>query len=239
MMLFVLGPVLRALEQKERDTTATEVARAALSAFPAGKWEMTGVLETRISQNKKYQGTSNECSLRIEFQPLGDGGYQVTYERIMEDNESEDGVRVVVPQNPVKSGLRILDLRTLKPIEDVRASLFGSLFSLEDVAMRFLSWKNQSWKGSVTLKDRECFKLESLPGKEGVTRYSRVESWIDRQYGALLKALAYDAAGGIAKEFNVRSFQKIDDVWMLKMLEVTAPEIGRSRLEITNAERRK
>ena len=69
--------------------------------------------------------------------------------------------------------------------------------------------------------------------------YTRVESWVDQEYGALLKAVACNSANETVKEFSVRSFQQLDEVWMLKELDLNAPLLkAKSRLEILDAQKR-
>jgi hypothetical protein len=78
----------------------------------------------------------------------------------------------------------------------------------------------------------------SRPAKSDRSAYDRVDCWIDQEYFALLRAVARDADGNALREFDVRSFQKLEKVWMLKRLDLSAPPLGVvSRLDIMDAKR--
>ena len=50
--------------------------------------------------------------------------------------------------------------------------------------------------------------------------------------GGLLRAEAFDAKGRLVKEFNIRSFKKVDGRWQLREMEiVTLDRDSRTRLE--------
>ena len=132
----------------------------------------------------------------------------------------------------------MVDLATNGPVQDRRKHFLGSAFTMEDVSMDFLSWPSKL-VGEETLKDRSCWKKVGYSPKSGVSAYARVESWIDRQYHVPLRIHAYDAKDNLVKEFNVRSFQQLEETWMLKNLELNAPmKKARTRLEILEAKKK-
>jgi hypothetical protein len=101
-----------------------------------------------------------------------------------------------------------------------RKLLFDSVIHLADLSLKFLGWHSQELMGEDTIKDRPCWKIQSVSSREDRAIYSRVESWIDREYRTVLRARAYDSFGEEVKELNILSFQKLDDTWMLRSLEV-------------------
>jgi hypothetical protein len=222
--LFVLGGFVAS----SRGEDASVIARKALLAAPPKDWTFSALLTTTKTSDKDQSGVQpGEKLLTVQFQHLSSGGRQITYRP--DSKEDGKGLKISIPSATSVSGLKITDLNG-QSVGDLQASFLGSAFTIEDVSLHFLSWKSQKFIGEETLKDRACWKISSS-GKSGA--YARVESWIDQQYQALLKAIAYDADGNVVKEFNVLSFRQFEDMWMLKVLELKAPSIGaRSRLEI-------
>jgi hypothetical protein len=62
--------------------------------------------------------------------------------------------------------------------------------------------------------------------------YSRVVSWIDNESGGIVHAEAYDANGKLLKEFDPKSFKKVNGQWELQDMEIRNVQTGsRTRLE--------
>ncbi|MBI4023728.1 MAG: outer membrane lipoprotein-sorting protein [Verrucomicrobia bacterium] len=227
---------------------AADIARQALEAWPAGGWTLSAVLTTRAARrsgdNRNKPATTGavvrmgEQPLTIRFTRLDDGSCQAVY-RPANEADAAQGMRILLPSKRDGARAQIFELKDHVAVKDAQRLFLGSAFSLEDLALRFLSWKDQEWLGEETLKDRACWKIASRPSQGETTAYGRVESWVDREYRALLKSVAYDNEGYVAKEFNVRSFQQLENSWMLKTLELDAPILGaRSRLEILETEKK-
>lgn len=114
-------------------------------------------------------------------------------------------------------------------------SFAASDFSLADLGLEFLHWPQQRLIPAPKdhphmVKGRSCRVLESRnpSGKP----YSRVVSWIDLEFRGLIQADAYDARGGLLKQFSVGSFRKVDGVWRLKDMEIIDEQRGtKTRLE--------
>ncbi len=244
VVLLVEAFLLNAGAEEDTTPNASAIAHAALRVSPQGNWVFSAVLDTRTdSPTSDFPGTNpkpvlqpGEKLLTIEFTTMEDGSRQTTYRSDLEDG-SVQGLRIVIPQDPQKT-LRLIDLTEEAGIKDPQVAMLGSAFTFEDLSLQFLGWKNQEFIGHEPLKDRACWHIASYPSNTGGTSYSRVESWIDKEYGALLKALAYDAQGRIAKEFQVKSFQQIEGAWTLKKLELKAPLLhARSILEILDGKK--
>lgn len=228
--------------------TATTIAQRALQVSPPGNWIFSGVLSTQIKKDEEEGFPSlgeeshvkviqpGERLLTIQFQQNKDGSRQITY-RAESKGRVVEGVRLIFARDERRS-LQLIDLATGTPIKDLRGSFLGSVFNMEDLSLHFLTWERQELLGDETLKDRVCWKIVSYPAKSETSSYKRVESWIDKQYQAILKAVAYDEKGNVIKKFNVRSFQQLEDVWILKELDLDAPLLkAQSRLEILEARR--
>jgi hypothetical protein len=210
---------------------ASTIARQALHAAPPKDWNFSALIKTSTDLDGKLQ--SGEHMLTVQYRKLGDGGKKLVY-------KTDDGQGIQILLSGGSNTMQIKDVNGGSSITDYTAPFLGSAFTMEDVSLRFLSWKQQEFAGEETLKDRKCWKIVSYPSSTDKTAYSKVESWIDQQYRALLKAVAYDSEGQVVKEFNVRSFKQFDDIWMLKTLDLQAQALGgRSRLEILEAQEKK
>jgi hypothetical protein len=107
------------------------------------------------------------------------------------------------------------------PVAVVRLddSVRGGLITYEDLALKFLYWKNPKLLGSETVRSREAWKIEVLAPADS-SQYGAVRVWIDKASAALLRIEGYDREGKLAKRFEVVSAQKIDGQWMLKQMRV-------------------
>ena len=113
----------------------------------------------------------------------------------------------------------------------------GGLLSYEDLALRFLYWKNPRLLGEEVVESLPANKIE-IQAPPTTSQYGVVRVWIGRESGALLRIEGYDRNGRLAKSFKVVSGQKIDGQWMLKQMRVERLEpesrkvTGRTYLEI-------
>jgi hypothetical protein len=105
------------------------------------------------------------------------------------------------------------------PISKIDDSVRGGLITYEDLALRFLYWKNPRLVDSETVRSRDAWKIE-IPALLGGSQYGVVRVWIDKQSAALLRIEGYDTTGRLVKRFEVVSAQKIDGQWMLKQMRV-------------------
>ena len=94
----------------------------------------------------------------------------------------------------------------------------GSDFAFVDLGMEFLHWPEQILVRREMRKGRGCNVLESRPAQPG--SYARVVSWIDQETSGLLMAEAYDSAGKIIKEFEVKGFKKVAGQWQVREMEI-------------------
>ncbi|MEI6034295.1 MAG: outer membrane lipoprotein-sorting protein [Verrucomicrobiae bacterium] len=95
----------------------------------------------------------------------------------------------------------------------------GGLLTYEDLALRFLYWKNPKLLGEEKVGPRTAYKIE-IPAPPSATEYGAVRVWVDKAQGALMKIEGYDRDGRLSKVFSVNSVQQIDGQWMLKQMRV-------------------
>ena len=98
-------------------------------------------------------------------------------------------------------------------------SVRGGLLTYEDLAMRFLYWKNPKLLGEEKVGPSTAFKIE-IPAPPTATEYGVVRVWVDKNSGALTRIEGYDRKGRLSKTFTVVEVQKIDGQWMLKQMRV-------------------
>jgi hypothetical protein len=196
------------LPRKDRTFEATITTKTA-NDTPEIKW---GTHPLRV----KFTRNPNSQEIRFEF-----------------PDSDESNLILIMPLNN-RSEFVLYRGESKKSVTDLLAHVAESTFTYEDLTLQFLSWKNQEIAGHDTVKGRDSYKLISRPDGKTNTAYASVESWIDAEYKALMKAIAYDDQHQVVKEFNVRSLQQLDDdTWMLKALELRAPQDhARSELEI-------
>ncbi len=98
-------------------------------------------------------------------------------------------------------------------------SVRGGLLTYEDLAMRFLYWKNPRLLGEEKVGPGTAFKIE-IPAPAAATEYGAVRVWVDKSQGALMKIEGYDREGRLSKKFTVVTVQQIDGQWMLRQMRV-------------------
>jgi hypothetical protein len=110
----------------------------------------------------------------------------------------------------------------------------GSDFWIADLGLEFFHWPEQKILPNPTnlKRGRSYTLLESTNPNPSTNGYSRVLSWIDKETGGILEAEAYDAQGRLLKEFEPKSFKKVNGQWELQEMEIDNVQTGsRTRLE--------
>jgi hypothetical protein len=104
--------------------------------------------------------------------------------------------------------------------------------------LEFFHWPEQKILKKENRRGRGCAVLEStnpnLSSNNAVPPipYSRVVSWIDEESGGIVHAEAYDAQNELLKEFDPKSFKKVNGQWELQDMEIRNVQTGsRTRIE--------
>ena len=104
-------------------------------------------------------------------------------------------------------------------------------FSIGDLGLEFFCWPQQKVLKKEVRRSRGCTVLEST-NPNPTNGYSRVVSWIDDETLGIVHAEAYDANGKLLKEFDPKSFKKVNGQWQLQEMEIRNVQTGsRSRME--------
>jgi len=116
-------------------------------------------------------------------------------------------------------------------------SVRGTGITYEDLALRFLYWKNPKILDEETVRSRKAWKIEVQSGRDS-SQYGVARLWVDKESGALLRIEGYNRDGKLLRRFEVISAQKLDNQWMLKQMRVemldpeTKKVINRTYLEV-------
>lgn len=142
----------------------------------------------------------------------------------------------------LKDDASVLSERTGGKASPVRPARFdnsvrGTGITYEDLALRFLYWRNPKILGEETVRSRKAWKIELQSGRDS-SQYGVARLWVDQESGALLRIEGYNRDGRLLRRFEVVSAQKIDGQWMLKQMRVemldpaTKKVINRTYLEV-------
>ena len=88
---------------------------------------------------------------------------------------------------------------TVRAIDDLKDSLFGSDLSYEDIVDDFFAWDQQAIVGTEDVDGVACQILESKPGKGERSAYSRVRTWIDTRRIVPLRVEKYAGSQAVRR----------------------------------------
>lgn len=92
----------------------------------------------------------------------------------------------------------------------MKDGIFGSALSYEDLTENFFTWENQTIAGAETVDRVSCQILESRPGNNDRSGYSKVRSWIDIKRMIPLRVEKYSDSGKLAKRIDTTRVAKDD-----------------------------
>jgi hypothetical protein len=116
--------------------------------------------------------------------------------------------------------------------QDLLTPFAFSDFWICDLGLEFFHWPEQKVLKHDMKRGRACEVLESTNPNPSTNGYSRVVSWIDNETLGIVHAEAYDFKNKLLKEFDPKSFKKVNGQWELQEMEIRNDQTGsRSRLE--------
>ncbi len=116
------------------------------------------------------------------------------------------------------------DLEIMKPFVE-------SDFLVADLGLEFFHWPAQRLLKHEVRRSRGCAVLEST-NPYSFNGYARVVSWIDSESLGIIHAEAFDSQNKLLKEFDPKSFKKVNGQWELQEMEIRNVQTGsRTRLE--------
>jgi hypothetical protein len=115
------------------------------------------------------------------------------------------------------------------PAAKYDAAVRNSDVTYEDLALRFLYWKDAKLVSEEGLAAGRSYKLEMHPG-DIPSQYGTVRAWINEKSGGLDKAECYNRKGQLVARFSVRSIRKLSDgTWIFKSMRIERMDDGKSR----------
>jgi hypothetical protein len=214
-----------------------QLAQQLCDSRPAENFTNTGILKIRDEK-----GQTTEIQIKIEA-VVTTTNWSSTYELSPTDIVSNTWtpIRLVVLHDSSNSNQYHLAIsfggvperRWTKDRSDIVAVLpFAGDFSVADLGLEFFHWPEQKILKKEFSRNRACMVLESTNPDPSTNGYSRVDSWIDEETLGIVHAEAYDANGKLLKEFDPKSFKKVNGQWQLQEMEIRNVQTGsRSRIE--------
>lgn len=192
--------LLLALATVQADSDAEEILRAA----------RTNPLGQPMVLNAQLRAGGAKLPFQIAVR---DGGISYIFE-----NPSQEILLKLGDESSVLQERRGGRTGTVAPAR-YDDSVRGGLLTYEDLAMRFLYWKNPKLLGEEKVGPSLAYKVE-IPAPPTATEYGSVRVWVDKKTGALMRIEGDDRQGRLSKKFTVVSVQKIDGQYFLKSMSV-------------------
>ncbi len=102
-----------------------------------------------------------------------------------------------------------------------------------DLTLDFLWWEHPVLTDTETVRGFECLIVTVPAPEEHASEVAGVRLWIDREQHLLLQAEGFDRDGRIVRRLWVTSVQRVDELWMIKEMEVQrTPSVRRTRLRV-------
>ena len=192
----------------EDPPSAQELLKSVRIAQSSQDWKLTGRIRTG-SRKIPFKLTLEKGAIRYEFTDNSDTLTLRLGEKSSTLEETKGG----------KTG-RVTAAKFDAPVHETD-------ISYEDLALRFIYWRDANVVGSDMISAHRCWKVEARPANDKDSQYARVMLWIGREDGALMKAESYDASGKWVRRFTVTSVMKREGFWMLKQMRIESSH-GRS-----------
>lgn len=106
-------------------------------------------------------------------------------------------------------------------VGDLFAPVQETDLSWMDLTLSFLWWTGGELAGEDKIKGRPAFIVDvPAPDGEADSQYASVRLWIDVAARMLLQAEGRTADGTVVRRLWIKSFKKVNEMWMIKDLEV-------------------
>jgi hypothetical protein len=211
------------------------LAQQLCQAHPVESCNNTGVFGVLIIRDTS--GSRTNIPVKFEIIVIGTN-WSGIYETTSESKPVTNGLLMINHQADRANRYELYKDGELRgAIEILRGNQImipfaGSDFWVADLGLEFFHWPEQKILKSEMRRSRSCKVLESTNPNSSTNGYSRVVSWIDNESGGIVHAEAYDANGKLLKEFDPKSFKKVNGQWELQDMEIRNVQTGsRTRLE--------
>ncbi|MGJ8696248.1 MAG: outer membrane lipoprotein-sorting protein [Verrucomicrobiaceae bacterium] len=109
------------------------------------------------------------------------------------------------------------------PASKIAAPIAKSDVSYEDLALKFLYWDNPRIAGEDKIKGQDCWRVHvANPNQNG--RYREVSVWVSKRQSALMRVIGYGPKPKRVplKQFEITDIMKVNDVYTVKTMKVSA-----------------
>lgn len=214
----------------EKEIEGRRLAQQLCNAQPAENLTNTGILHIRDGNGQR---------IRLDFQgqtTVADSKWWTSYRVTLNAGTNNERISIVKIGHATAlantyylhegfCGLALSNTNAAIPFA-------GSDFWLCDLGLEFFHWPQQKILKKEVRRSRGCSVLESTNLEPTTNGYSRVVSWIDSESGGIIHAEAYDGKNKLLKEFDPKSFKKVNGQWELQEMEIRNVQTGsRTRLE--------
>jgi hypothetical protein len=232
IFLFTVGATAQTTNDlSDAEIQGRNLARQLLEQKPTENFTNTGVLKIRDAK-----GRSSEIPLEFEVvvtptnwinnynasEFVGsvtstNSGYTSSWTR-------EFFLQIIHPQN--RPNEYKYENYLTKDLDEAFGQFPNSDFSFADLGLEFFHWPEQMILKKENRRSRACNVLESTNPNPSTNGYSRVVSWIDEESGGIVHAEAYDAQNKLLKEFDPKSFKKVNGQWLPELMEMENVQTG-------------
>jgi Outer membrane lipoprotein-sorting protein len=202
------------------------LAKQLVEVRPSEALTNTGTLQIRSGQGKE-----RKASLTIQT-VVGTKGWSNTYSAILYLDKDRFSYVLIVGHLLEQAGSYHLTEETvagrvekeLSP-DKTMVPFAGSDFWLCDLGLEFFHWPDQKIIKKEFSRGRGCMVLEST-NPNPTNGYSKVDCWIDEESYGIVHAEAFDPKGKKLKEFDPKSFKKVNGQWQLQDMEIQNVQTG-------------
>jgi hypothetical protein len=145
--------------------------------------------------------TPQTLQLQIK-QRMTSGASEILYQMLFPKERKGEAVLLRRTGGRAASGTLFTTPNTIRPINDMTGSLFGSDLSYEDIINNPYAWEHQAIVGNETIQGVPCEILESKPGSNDHSIYASVRSWIDPRRMVPLRIEEYSGPGKVVRRID-------------------------------------
>lgn len=178
--------------------------------------------------NAAIQDGSSSARVKMEIKPSADGpktvlqlqiktrrtntATDIIYQVLWPKERKGESILLHKAPNQAATGTVFVPPDSMKTLTaaQMKEGIFGSDLSYEDLAGNFFTWENQAIVGTETVDRVPCQILESKPGKNDHSPYTKVRSWIDVKKLVPMRIEKHLASGQMERRINTTRVAKND-----------------------------
>ena len=221
----LLSPVLHAETPEEKGYAIFKEADNRNDGFGDNQGDMLMILK-----NKQENTSEREMKVKALEGPKDEGDKTLM---VFLSPPDQKGTALLTFQHKERDDDQWLYLPALKRVKKIASSkksgpFMGSEFSFEDIGGQQVDDYNYKYLRDEKVDGQDCFVVESYP-KDKNSGYTKVVTWVDKQYYRTLKADFYDRKKSLLKTLTAKDFKLyLDKYWRPNELDMVNLQTGRS-----------